>query len=129
MRFGIIGMILAALVVATPAAVMAQANSPYTALNLPQGQLNRAQAMAFLTLVPIEGATYDYTYQANGTWTGVANRAGTSPQTINGTFQIAADGTITRSDGTNIRTFTLERSGNFYYRYENGERERMRAAG
>lgn len=130
MRSRLTGLVLAALMaIAVPTSVVAQVNSPYAALNLPQGQLNAQQAMALLTLLPIQGTSYVYSYSRNGTWSAVASRAGANPQTINGTFQITADGQVIRREGSNQRTFTIERGGNFYYQVENGDRNRITPAG
>lgn len=130
MRSRVIGLVLAAMMaVAVPTGVTAQVDSPYAALNLPQGQLNGQQAMTLLTLLPIQGTSYVYTYRRNGTWTAVASRAGANPQTIAGTFQITADGQVIRREGSNQRTFTIERGGNFYYQVENGDRNRIQPAG
>jgi hypothetical protein len=130
MRSRLIGLLLAAAVAgAIPTVAVGQLNSPYTALNLPQGQLNGQQTMQFLLASPILGPSYIYTYRANGTWEGVARRGNVDPPTVGGSFQISAAGVITRIDRLgNVRTYTIIHNGNWFYRFENGESERIEAA-
>ncbi|MCW5696123.1 MAG: hypothetical protein KIS96_05215 [Bauldia sp.] len=129
MRLKPFTVLLAAILAGTaPASVaIAQQGSPYAALNLPEGQLDGAQVRAFLLAAPIRGADYIYTYFANGTWSGAAVRNAISPQTLTGTWSVSPDGVVTRI-GETVRTFTIERNGNRYFRIENGQRTRLEPA-